>query len=274
MISLERPLAGRTLVVTRARAQAAELEVPLRSLGATVVRFPTIRIADPVDSAPLRAALLRLDVYEWVVFTSVNGVRKVMAVADAIGVARDAFRDTRLAAIGPATARALAACELSPSLVPESYRAEALVEALCRVMDREGKSSEESAMRGLRILLLRASEARDALPDGLRAAGARVDVVSAYRTLPESADATDLRARLEGNEIDWLTFTASSTVRNYVTLMGSYVGRARVAVIGPITAETARELGLRVDLEASEYTIGGLVDALVSAESLQRSKEE
>lgn len=248
-----RPLFDRRIVVTRARAQAGDLVDLLESLGAEPVVFPTIRIASPPDEGPLLEAARDVAFYDWVIFTSVNGVERFFAALEAAGQDARALGGVQVACIGPATA---VACELHgvrPELVPPKFVAEAMVEAM----------AGHTELQDARILLPRAWGARDVLPDGLQRHGARVDEVEAYRSVADTEGGAELRRRLLAGEIDALTFTSSSTVRNFVAAVGNDVGRAAVAVIGPITAGTARELGLRVDIEAEEHTIPGLVDALV-----------
>lgn len=247
-----RPLFGKRIVVTRARAQASDFAAALEALGAEVLQFPTIRIVDPPDREPLRRAASEADRFDWIVFTSVNGVARFWSAL------REAGRDTRalagvsLCAIGPATAAAIEMEGARPDLVPERFVAESVLEALER----------EADLRGARILLARAETARSVLPDTLRERGAEVVEVAAYRTVPDGAEAQELRARLRGGGIDMVTFTASSTVRNYVDAVGAETGSAEIASIGPITSAAARELGLPVHLEAAEYTIPGLVRAI------------
>lgn len=254
------PLSDRTVVVTRPREQAASLAEPLRRRGARVVEFPTIEIAPPDDPSGLSRAIARWECFDWLVCTSVNGVA---AVVEALGSAgrepAGSLAALPAAAIGPATAGALREAGGRVAVVPEEeYRAEALAEALLREM---GDAA------GVRVLIARAAEARPVLPERLRAAGADVVEVAAYRTEVASPEVGRMTRWLREGRIDWLTFTASSTVRNFRRLVDAAPGAARVACIGPITAETARETGLRVDVTASEYTIPGLVRALVAAES-------
>lgn len=204
------------------------------------------------------------------VFTSVNGVQKVSEGLDELGIGSVGLQGPRVAAIGPATAREATRAGLGPAVVPGSYRAEGLLEAILEAAagaEGAGRPSPGGSgpLAGTRIFLPRAAEARDVLPEGLRAAGAQVEEVAAYVTLPDMEGAVALRRALERAEADWITFTSSSTVRHFVELAGGRTGRARVAAIGPITARTARELGLRVDVVASEYTIPGLVQALAAA---------
>lgn len=244
-------------MVTRPRAQAGPFVDALGELGADPVEFPTIAIRAPEDRGPLLEAAEALEAYDWAVLTSVNGVGRVLEALEETG--RDparAFAGVRVAAIGPSTAEELREAGISVEVVPEEYRAEGLVEAL----------EETARLEGRRVLLARAEAARDVLPRELRSAGARVDEVTAYRTVVANPDAAAMAERLRAGEIDWVTFTASSTVRNFVELVGSGVGGARVAAIGPVTASTADELGLPVDVIAEEYTIPGLVRALVEAE--------
>ncbi|PYP11981.1 MAG: hypothetical protein DMD56_05315 [Gemmatimonadetes bacterium] len=251
-----RPLAGRRIAVTRAREQAAELVRELEALGAQVVVAPTIRISPLTDLAALRAALTRNPPYDWIVFTSQNAVH---VVCDRLPEWQLAPRDVAraaVAAIGPATAEALVRRGVVPDLVPDRFVAEAVVTALAAQGDVRGKT----------VLLPRARGARDALPDGLRALGARVDVIPVYETIQATGDASGLAAEILAGAIDAITFTSSSTVRGFVESVGRPVaasGRFAAAVIGPVTAGTARELGIAVAVEAAEYTVAGLVEALV-----------
>lgn len=249
-------LGGRTVVVTRPRDQADPLVRALRDRGARVVEFPTIRITPPPEAAPLRRALERVEAYDWAVFTSVNGVRHVLEELAELGRDPGVLEGVRLAAIGPSTAGSLEEAGLTVDVVPEEYRAEALADALRRA----------GAGDGARVLLARAAEARDVLRERLEEGGAAVDEVAAYETEPGRPQDADLERRMREGEIDWLTFTASSTVRNFVRMAGTRIGPARVACIGPITARTARELGLPVHAVADEYTVPGLVRALTDAE--------
>ncbi len=251
-----RPLAGRRVAVTRAREQAVELVRELEALGAEVVAAPTIRIARLVDLTALRAALTRDPPYDWIVFTSQNAVHAVCDQLPEWDLApRDVAR-AAVAAIGPATAEALVRHGVVPDLVPDRFVAEAVVTSLAARGDVRGKT----------ILLPRAREARDALPDGLRVLGAVVDVIPVYQTICETGDGSGLAAELLAGSIDLVTFTSSSTVRGFVDLVGrpaAASGRFAAAVIGPVTAGTARELGITVAIEALDYTVPGLVAAIV-----------
>ena len=250
------PLRGKRVLVTRAQAQAPDLEARLWALGAVPLAFPTIRIIPPRDGyAALDAALRELATFDWVVFTSVNGVAHVWQRLAVLDLDDRVFTRLQLAAIGPATAAELTARDLQPTVVPKQFVAESLLEVI-----------PEPA--GKRFLLPRAALARGTLRTGLQRADAQVVEVPAYDTiLPEPSSET--LAELETG-FDVLTFTASSTVRNFVAQLGpararSLANQAQVAAIGPVTAETARQLDLRVDVVASEYTMGGLVAALVAA---------
>ncbi len=247
-----RPLFGKRIVVTRARTQASGFAAQLEALGAEVIQFPTIRIVDPADAEPLHRAAAEVDRFDWVIFTSINGVERFWSALREIGRDTRALAGVSLCAIGPATAAAIEEEGAQADLVPERFVAEAIIEAL----------AAETDLDGTRILLPRAAEARSVLPQTLRSYGAQVVEVVAYRTVPDGTEADALRERLQRQEIDLITFTASSTVRNYVDLIGATVGDAEVASIGPITSATARELGLPVHIEAEEYTIPGLVRAI------------
>jgi uroporphyrinogen III methyltransferase / synthase len=246
------PLAGRSVVVTRARAQASDLAAALERMGAEVVQFPTIRIEEPRDPEPLRRAVREADRFDWIVFTSVNGVQRFWAELRAAGLDTRVLGGVSLCAIGPATAAAIEMEGAQADLVPPRFVAESAIEAL----------AAEGDLRGSRVLLPRAEVARSLLPDSLRELGAEVVEVHAYRTVLEDVGSEALRRRIRAGEIDMVTFTAGSTVRNFVELVGTDVGPARVASIGPITSRTARELGLTVDVEAEEHTIPGLLSAI------------
>jgi uroporphyrinogen-III synthase len=214
--------------------------------------FPTIKIAPLEDASLLDEAIRHLDQYHWIIFTSVNGVKAFWDRLDVVGagLAPARFGHTQhIAAIGPATAQVLAAHGVTVTLIPDKYIAEAIVENIGNV-------------QGQRILLPRADIAREALAIELQKRGALVDEIAAYRTLPAVPDPVGL-AELQ-RDIDVITFTSSSTVRNFIALVGrdSFPPSTLIACIGPITASTARELGLRVDIMASEYTMTGLVAAL------------
>jgi uroporphyrinogen III methyltransferase/synthase len=245
-----RPLHGRGIVVTRARAQASGLAATLRGLGAEVVELPAIRIEPCIESEEVRSAVASIRDYGLVCLTSPNGVRLLFeGLSDADLDAR-ALSDATVAAIGPGTARALTEHGITADIVPERFVAEALVEALAgvEVSDRP-------------VLIARAAEARDVLPDALRERGAEVDVVSLYETVREQPSAEAIKA---AQNADYVTFTSSSTVRNLTDALGDrFPANARVVSIGPVTSEAIRDAGLEVHAEAARHDIDGLVAALL-----------
>jgi uroporphyrinogen III methyltransferase/synthase len=255
-----KPLAGRRILITRPREQAGEFGEILEDLGAHVLIAPTIRIAAPEDWGPLDAAIGALGDYDWVIFTSVNGVRFFSDRLGELGRSADALApDARILAIGTATGQAVE--EILGRVadgVPERYVAEGILE----MMNGE-------KLGGKRILIPRAEVAREILPDTLRERGAEVDVPPAYRTLPAGeADAEIARTEIAAGRVDMVTFTSSSTARNFAGIFeqkspGEAMGRVAVASIGPIASETAREVGLAPDVEAEVSTIPGLARAIV-----------
>jgi len=247
-----RPLSGRTIVVTRPQGQAEAFADALRRLGARVLETPTIRIENPTDPGPLRRAVEEPGRFDWIVFTSANGVASFWAALRAAGKDSRDLSGVSICAIGPATATAVKGEGVRADLIPEQYVAEAVVEALHAVTDLAGR----------RILLPRAEVARDVLPRALAALGADVFDVPAYRTVQEPAARGRLVAELEGGRIDMVTFTSSSAVRNFVGLVGTISGSVGVASIGPMTSATARELGLEVDVEANPHTSSALAEAI------------
>jgi len=246
------PLAGRRIVVTRARSQAGELVRALEALGAQVIEFPTIEIRPAPDYAPLDSAIARIGSYDWLIFTSANGVSFFLERLAQTGVNAALIRAS-VCAIGPATKRAAERAGFPVSLVPEEYVAESLVAAF------EGQD-----LGGKRILLPRAAVARDVVPAELASRGACVDVVEAYRTVvPENAAALARRIFALGSKPDWITFTSSSTVNHFVQAAGTAaLENVKVASIGPVTSETARRHGIAVTVEAATYSIAGLVEAI------------
>ncbi|MGN6557928.1 MAG: uroporphyrinogen-III C-methyltransferase [Solirubrobacterales bacterium] len=246
-----RPLHGRRVVVTRARTQASGLARALRDLGAEVVELPAIRVESRIDSPEVRQAVEQLGDYSLVCLTSPNGVRLLFEAMQEAGRDARALVAATVAAIGPGTARALAERGIAADVVPERFVAEALVEALADV-EVEGK----------RVLVARATEARDVLPDALRERGAEVDVVALYETVREEPDESEIEA---AQSADYVTFTSSSTVTNLVEALGDRFPRnARIVSIGPVTTEAARTAGLQVDVEAERHDIDGLLGALLA----------
>jgi len=254
-----RPLFGRRVAVTRARAQASRMSDLLREEGAWVVEVPAIEIAPPDSSAPLDEALDRLESYDWIVFTSVNGVERFVAALDGRGLDLRAMHRARLAAIGPETARSLERLHLRPDVVPRDHRAEGLLEELAR-----------RPIEGLRFLLPRAAGAREILPERLAASGALVDEVVTYRSRTPQGSVELLRDALGEGPLDAIAFTSSSTVRGFLGLLDEAfpadgrerIRKAAIACIGPVTAATATESGLRVTVSADPYTVPSLVEAI------------
>jgi uroporphyrinogen III methyltransferase/synthase len=251
------PLFGQKIVVTRSADQAAEFSERLRALGADAIELPAISIHPPEDPTHLDQAIERLASYDWLIFTSVNGVRFFMERLDRS--ARDLRSlKARICAIGPATRRAVEKLHLKVDLMPEEYVAESLVKAF---------TGEKLA--GQRILLPRAAVARDLIPTELGRLGAQVDVVEAYRNIvPEDAASRTREIFAASKKPNWVTFTSSSTVKNLLAAAGQEALKGvRIASIGPVTSETARSHGLTVEVEAKQYTLDGLIRALLEADS-------
>ncbi len=277
------PLEGKRILVTRTRAQAQVLSERLEALGATPIEFPTIRIEPPTSWEALDSVLGKLFLadaqqqpyYSWLIFTSANGVHIFCQRLQSLGLQAQHLEQIHIAAIGPATAAALRDYGIVADLVPAAYIAECVAAALLEDVQRRGES-----LAGKHILLPRAAEARKILVNELQRAGAIVDEIAAYYTLPIAGDdeqGHSILERLHRHELDIITFTSSSTVRNFMHWLSSSEGEAeplhiiehnpqlKIACIGPITSQTARELGLPVHIEAREFTIEGLVEAIVQA---------
>jgi len=251
-------LSGKRVLVTRAKDQASALARALRDKGAVAVEVPVIRI-EPTENLHLLFATKELNEYDWLVFTSANGVRLFFSVSLFWERNVDGLAGIRVAAIGPATANALRDQGVVVDTVPSEYRGEAVAQAI--IDHHRGDLSNVS------VLLFRAEGARQILPEMLRQAGGRVDVIEAYRAEPPSKEeAVRLRSILDKHELDVATFTSSSTVSNTINMLGEnalgLLSDLTIASIGPITTNTAKKCGLRVDLTATEYTIDGLVKAL------------
>jgi uroporphyrinogen III methyltransferase/synthase len=254
-----RPLFGQTIAVTRTRQQSSELTAALTELGADVIEAPTIILRPPADFSAVDAALANAAEFDWIIFTSQNGVTAAKDRLLAIGRDARSFGNAKIAAIGQATANAITKelC-LKVDLCPEQFVAEALADAL----------ADRGAIAGKRFLLLRADIARPLLRDRLIAGGAaEVRDVAIYQTHPAESLPPELLAALEQHRITWITFTSSSTAKNFTSLLGpdyrEKLEGIRLASIGPITSQTIRELGLTPTIEAEKFSIPGLIDAII-----------
>lgn len=256
------PLAGRTIVITRAQTQASEFVAELERYGARVIVCPTIEISDPASYDRLDEAIDHLYGYDWIIFTSVNGVEYFLRRLPARGHQASELDELRVCAIGEATAGGLIDAHIHVDLVPDHFKAEGVFAAL------ENFAGGREALSGLNVLIPRAAVARDYLPKALEEAGARVDVVPAYRTVqPEGLDRGRVSAMLAGGAADCIAFTSSSTVRNLAQLfdtndLSDLLNGVAVACIGDITANTAAEHGLKVDIQPREFTIPALARAI------------
>lgn len=253
-----KPLAGKRIVVTRAGAQAYGLAERIAQAGGEVIELPTIEIRPPESFAALDAAVNSIEGYDWLIFTSVNSVAPFLERLRISGKTVESIGTLQVAAIGPETARRLASAGITASLVPERYQAEGILEAV-----------KPETVQGRRVLIPRAAEAREILPETLRVWGATVDVVIAYRTELPAVDTAPLAELLRRRKIDVITFTSSSTVRNFVRLFGgrdlaAIVGGSAIACIGPITAGAVEQAGGRPEIVAAEYTINGLTRAIIA----------
>ena len=252
-----RPLLGKRIVVTRAREQASDLVRRLADLGADCLEYPTIKVVPADDSTPLNDAINRLSVYDWIVFTSVNGVKFFFERLFELDLDVRALNHLQTAAIGPVTSQRLRTFGLKSDIIPENYRAEAVVEAFAK-----------EKLKGKKILLPRAAEARPVLPVELRKMGAEVDEVTTYLTEKVSDSAELLIGHLAEKRVDLITFTSSSTAKNFKALLPADNFKAlldgvTIASIGPITTDTATDLGFEVHITAQTYTIPGLCDAII-----------
>ena len=274
------PLSGMRVLVGRARHQASALSAGLRGLGAEVIEIPFIEIRKPRSSDAFDSAINQISEYDWLILTSVNGVQALASRMEHLGTTVASLKHLKIAAIGPATRAAVEKLGLAVAVVPQRYVAESVVESL------------RGNVKGKRVLLARARVARDVIPTELRKMGAQVDVVEAYETVLPKASKDRLQAVMKDSKRrpHVITFTSSSTVRNFVELLGrrepalslskgrsphtrqprtgssrTLIDGIRLASIGPVTSATLRELGLPVHIEAPEYTIPGLIRAIVSA---------
>ena len=253
-----RPLFGKRIVVTRARAQASAFVAQLTDLGADCLEYPTINVVPPASWSALDEALERLPSFDWLVFTSVNGVKFFFQRLFETGRDVRSLHHMKTAVIGPVTRDALAGFGITADILPQSYRAESIVDAFA-----------EESVDGASILLPRAREARPILPEELRKMNARVEEIAVYHTEPADDGAAQLIDALENGKVDIVTFTSSSTATNFAALLpenraGELMDGVTVASIGPITTETAEGLGFKVQITAEEYTIPGLCDAILA----------
>jgi len=245
-------------VLTRAQEQAREFSQLLAAYGAEPVEVPTIQIVPPASWQAIDDAITRLSSYQWLIFTSVNGVRPFMDRLHAAGKDARALANLRLCAIGPRTAQELGTYGVTPDVVPAEFQAEGVIAALAHV-----------GIRGSHVLIPRAEVAREILPEQLRELGATVEVIPVYRTIAPAVDVASLTQQLHDGQVAAVTFTSSSTVRNFVELFGGrdavrrLVAPVVIACIGPITARTAEEYGLTVAVMPAENTVPALADAIV-----------
>ncbi|HMK21865.1 MAG TPA: uroporphyrinogen-III synthase [Terriglobales bacterium] len=261
---LFKPLAGVRVLVGRAPHQAGSLSKELRKLGADVLEIPFIEIRKPRSFRPLDAALRSLGGYDWLILTSMNGVEAMWERMAKLGITKRALKHLKIAAIGPATRKAIEKRGVAVEVVPEEYIAESVVKSLRKQVGEK------------RVLLVRARVARDVIPRELRRAGADVEVVEAYETVIPRSSRKRLQSALKSPERrpDVITFTSSSTAKNFVELLGqrrtskqrpTSLQGAILASIGPVTSATLRELHLGVDVEARQYTIPGLISAIIAS---------
>src|SRR5262245_57440139 len=249
-------LRGKRILVTRARRQAKPLVQAIEALGGEVVEFPTIEIRPPDNYGPLDRAIEQIKTYDWLIFTSVNGVECFLARFEKLAKSLADLDDIEIVAIGPETAKRLKAAGVPPGLVPQLYQAEGILETLA------GKT-----LQGKKVLIPRAAKARDILPETLCRQGAQVDVVIAYQTVLPHVDVQALCGILREGGIDAITFTSSSTASNFSAMLQGQdlprlLARIAIACIGPITKKTVEDFGLRADVVAAEFTIPGLVSAI------------
>ncbi len=257
------PLAGTRILVGRARHQAGSLSTSLRGLGASVIEIPFIEIRKPQSYQPLDDALKNIKSYDWLILTSANGVEATWRRIQKLRIPRTKLKHLQIAAIGPATKKAIVKHGLKVKMVPEEYVAESVVKGL------------RDQIKGKRVALIRAKVARDVIPEELRSAGAEVDVIEAYETVVPEKSRTRLSALMKSatRRPHVVTFTSSSTAKNFAELLSNNAGprngstfkKIQFASIGPVTSATLRELQMPPAIEAREYTMGGLIRAIVLA---------
>lgn len=252
----KKPLAGKRILITRAREQSGEFVTFLKKLGAEVIEFPTIEIIPPLSWKELDRAIARLRTYNWIIFTSANGVIFFWQRLREKGKSNRFPPSLKVCAIGPATANQLRERGVPVHYIPKEFMAESILEGF-----------QEMAIKGKRLLLARAKKARDILPKGLRKMGAEVDVVEVYRTVKPKGGSKKLTELLADRKIDVIAFTSSSTVNHFAELLKKedlkkLLKGITIASIGPVTAKTAKEWRLRVQIQPKQYTIPGLTQAI------------
>jgi len=249
-------LVGKKILITRARKQSGEFATQLKKLGAEVIEFPTIEIVPPLRWKELDQAIDQLKSYDWIIFTSANGVHFFWQRLRETGKSNRLPSSLKVCAIGPATANQLKERGVSVHYIPKEFIAEAIL-----------KGFEKMTIKGKRILLARAKKARDILPKGLRKMGVEIDVVEAYRTVKPKGGSKRLKKLLTEGGIDVITFTSSSTVNHFAELLNKedlkkLLKGIAIACIGPVTAKTAKEWGMKVQIQPKQYTIPGLTKAI------------
>jgi len=252
-----KPLFGKRIVVTRSRDQASVFAESLIDRGATPIEFPSIDVIPPLDWSELDAALKSLETFQWIIFTSANAIRFFFERLQTRGMDIRSLHANKICVVGPKTAEALEKFSLKADLIPAEFKAEGVLAAL-----------GDGQVKGMKFLIPRAKVARELIPEKLRERGAEVTVATAYENIRPAADVERVRRLFEEKRIAAVTFTSSSTVNNFVEMLGQkeyikLVSGVAVACIGPVTAKTAEECGMKVDIMPKEYTIPALVDAMV-----------
>jgi len=256
----KRPLEGSKILLTRSRDQAEEMCKKLEKLGAGVVEFPTIRIVPPKNYSQLDKAIVKIEDYDWIIFTSQNAIDFFFNRFKTKNKNFKVLKKIKIGVIGPATAKRVKNYGLKIALLPKKYTTEGIVKEFQRMMPKKDEFS------GLNILLPRADIATPLLPEGLNKLGARVTQVVAYRTVKEKNPSRVVKKMLKNGKIDFVTFTSSSTVRNFFNLVKrkDIHPKIKFVSIGPVTTKTAKELGLKIDLEAKEHTVDGLIKVILN----------
>jgi len=252
-----KPLFGKRVVVTRSRDQASVFAEMLIDRGATTIEFPTIDVVPPASWAELDSAIRGIETFDWIIFTSANAVKFFMERLRSLGKDLRILKGVNICTVGPKTAESLESYGLRADLIPSEFKAEGVLAAL-----------GGTKVKGKKILVPRAKKARELIPDKLREQGAEVTVATAYENVRPASDVERVRKMFEGHKISAVTFTSSSTVHNFVEILGQkeyikMIEGVKVACIGPVTAKTAEEYGMKIDIMPKDYTIPALVDAMV-----------